>query len=244
MTRRLKLEKDGILRDREGLAVGKLVSITLELFEDVERGGEGGSVVVGEEQQQLEVGASAGGRAGASNSGDSAPKVDPVPEVWATYVQHHKPRNTDLDLGGRAVIRDALKVANLDELKRAIIACASSDFHMGKNDRNRKYNRLSQILKGKRGLKTTREQIDMFLDMETGSGLQSQVPSGSTERINSLKRTVIDAYDFPGDDPLQERNIVARQRLTDMGWTIGQDMDRLNSVGQGFPTFLPPAAAA
>lgn len=244
MGKRLKLGKDCILRDRDGKAVARVESITLELLDDGDSWGHGADVVVGEEQQQLEGIAGVGGRAGASNSGDAAPKYDPIADVWSEYVRVMEPRKTDLDPGARTIIRDALKVADVDECKRAIRGCKASVFHMGDNDRGKKYNALSQILKGKRGGKTTREQINMFLDIEESSGLSSQVPSGDVGKINGLKREIIDAWEFPGDDVLQERAQMARQRLTDLGWIIGQDHERANSASHGFPTFayVPPVA--
>lgn len=120
--------------------------------------------------------------------GSEAP--DPIEDVWAHYVATMEPRDTALHQAERAVIRDALKVATPVELKRAITACRGSDFHMGRNERGRKYNRLSNIIKGKRGGRTTREQIDFFLDMLASDHLPSGLTSEGAAKVARLKDEV------------------------------------------------------
>ena len=64
--------------------------------------------------------------------------------------RRYEPRRTELDKEGTEIITAALNHATADECKRAIDGCAASPFHMGQNDKRRKFNGLSQILKGKR----------------------------------------------------------------------------------------------
>lgn len=94
-----------------------------------------------------------------------------IESVWETYVAVMKPRGRGkvLDPESRKLIRDALKVADPEELSRAIETCARSDFHMkrGKHkDRpGGKYNALAQIIKARRGRnETTRSRIEWWLD--------------------------------------------------------------------------------
>lgn len=219
------------LRDAEG-NVFVLQSITLDTRppDDVEHppspvGTTGAAVVVGE-QQQTSLGLDAG-----STDSAAREKFDPVKDVWDHYCSVMQPRNRGLDPQARAIIRDALKVATLSECKRAIDGCKASDFHMGRNDRSKKYNRLSQILKGKRGGKTTREQIDMFLEIADKSGVASRVTSADPAKVNNAKRDVIDAFDFPGDEHIQARGSESRRWLEEVGFEIGQHPET------GRPTF-------
>jgi hypothetical protein len=92
----------------------------------------------------------------------STTRREEVDEVWACYVLKMKPTSTVAGEEERKIIRNALKVASVRECKEAIEGCALSDWHMGNNPQGVKYNKLSNILRGKRGKKTTREQIDML----------------------------------------------------------------------------------
>lgn len=146
-----------------------------------------------------------------------------------------QPRHQGLDAESRKVIREALKVATVSECQRAIDGCRSSDFHMGKNDRGRRYNALSQILKGKRGGRTTRENIDFFLDLAQKAGLQSGVPSALNEKVRRAKRAVLDAAEFPGDEQVAERGRQAEAWLVEQGW-------RIEKVDGETPRFVEPGA--
>lgn len=199
MTRRLKLDGAGNLVDRDGQVFGRLVGVTIDVAEG--EGGTTGGERISPQQQSLTSDV-AEGLGGGTGEGVPAPP-DPIETVWAHYVAVMKPRNKVLDSQARAVIRDALKVATVVECCDAISGCKASAFHMGQNDRARKYNRLSQILKGKRGGRTTREQIDFFLDIAERAGarvgLQSAVTSADPAKISRCKQAVLDARAYPGD---------------------------------------------
>jgi hypothetical protein len=174
----------------DGKVIGRVVGLELELDE-----------LKLEEQTELATGV--------------ATSYDPVREVWDHYVRVMRPRTTTLDPQVRAMIREALKVGTVSEWKRGIDGCAASDFHMGRNERGKKYNRPSHIFKGKRGGRSTREQLDMFLDVleeQERGGAQSGLSSASAARISRAKRDVLDAAEFPGDE-----RVVARARES-MEW--------------------------
>lgn len=117
---------------------------------------------------------------GEKDSTDPLPPTSPsvkskttqaIESVWATYVVEMNPRGRgrELDPESRKLIREALKVADPDELSRAIETCAKSDFHMKrakyKNRPGGKYNALAQIIKARRGRnETTRSRIEWWLD--------------------------------------------------------------------------------
>ncbi|HXR31467.1 MAG TPA: helix-turn-helix domain-containing protein [Solirubrobacterales bacterium] len=97
--------------------------------------------------------------------------TEEIESVWATYVKSMNPRGRgrELDPEARKLIREALKVADVEELQRAIETCARSDFHMKrgkyKNRQGGKYNALAQIIKARRGRnETTRSRIEWWLD--------------------------------------------------------------------------------
>lgn len=171
---------------------------------------------------------------------DDSQKDDPVADVWATYVEVIRPRQRDLDPGGRKIIRDALKVASVDECKRAILGCSKSDWHMGRDPRTngRSYKQLSQILKGKRGGRTTREQIDLFLEIADKAGLTTgRLPSADPAKVSQAKRQVLTAWEFPGDEHSVARGTEAKRWLAEHGWKVEPDDD------DGRPRFTWEGAA-
>lgn len=94
-----------------------------------------------------------------------------IEDVWATYVAVMKPRGrgADLDAESRKLIREALEVADVEELQRAIETCERSDFHMKRGKHSTrpgaKYNKLPQIIKARRGRnETTRSRIEWWLE--------------------------------------------------------------------------------
>lgn len=227
--KRYAIGADGDLTDAAGEVVGRVVSLTIEW--GVKGGGSSPSGNNNGGKQET-LGGGAGG-------GGIEPPFDGPAEIWAHYVEVMNPRVKTLAAQERAVIREAMKVAADDPheavavCKRAIDGCKASNFHMGQNDRQKKYNRITHILKGKRGTRTTREQIDLFLEIADRSGIQSGFTSADPARVGQAKRDVLDAYEFPGDEGIQRRGDEARSWLVEKGWTIG-------ATDEGRPTFTPP----
>lgn len=203
------------LFDHEGNLVCRLLHFTLEVPTS---GGEGASSV----------------SSSSTRAGDSQRVSEEIETVWAHYVEVMNPRAKKLDSEARRIIADALKVATVVECCSAIDGCRASTFHMGDNDRGRKYNRLSQILKGKRASaqgpgRTTREQIDLFLDIAAKSGVQSGVTSASPARVRQAKEQVRNALTFPGDAEVVKRGEESAAwlathgiRLIDDRWVVGE----------------------
>lgn len=149
---------------------------------------------------------------------------DDVEEIWSHYVAVMKPRHTDLDAGGRALIRDALKVASAVECKGAINGCFASDVHMGRrgigDSAPKKYNRLSQILKGKRGIRTLREQIDLFLDVAEKKGVGDGEASVDQARLAQAKRNVLTAWEMPRSEQAQRNGEMSAAWLAQHGYIV------------------------
>lgn len=230
--RRLKVNDKGELVDpRTNTVVGRITSLTVELDD--------GGDIGGDEQPPTTKGGEDGGP-GEGGAGQTD-RVRAVNKVWGHYAAVMTPRSDAPDAEQRRIIQDALKVANgsnydekADELCRAIDGCAASGFHMGQNDRRKKYNRLSQILKGKRGGKTTREQIDMFLEIAEKSGSESRVTSVSNARVQQAKRDVLDGWEFPNDERVVERANEAKAWLREQGFKIEYEEN-------GRPRFVEPS---
>lgn len=157
-------------------------------------------------------------------SADAEP--DGVALVWEEFVTTLSPRSKSLDPQARTIIRDALKVASVEECRRAIRGNKASRFHQGENDRRKKYNRLSHILKGRGGVspRTTRETIDFFIDVLKKEGGFSVTGVGVAgldhARLRSAKQEVRDGLEFPGDEHVVERAEKAEQWLAANGYQV------------------------
>lgn len=100
-----------------------------------------------------------------SSSSSTPTQLRAVWDHYATVMNKRREMNAE----DRNIIRAALKVATIEDCKLAIDGCAASDFHMKRGNyegrSGPKYDKLSQILRGKRGGKTTREQIEMLAEI-------------------------------------------------------------------------------
>lgn len=149
-------------------------------------------------------------------SQETREKVD---RIWNSYVLHMKPASTLAGDEERKIIRDALKVASEQECCEAIEGCRASDYHMGSNPQQKKYNTLSHILRGKRGKRTTREQIDMMRDIRgkaVASG-HSVVSSVDPAIVGQKKNEVRRGHQLKGDPEAVERAAAAEQWLREQG---------------------------
>jgi hypothetical protein len=147
-----------------------------------------------------------------------------IDEVWASYVIAMRPRNTTAGPEERKIINEALKVATVAECKGAIEGNRSSAYHQGENDRRRKYNSLSQILKAKQGRYTTRERIDFFLDLARTPPKGGFNPTGDRASIAQAKQDVLDGWQFPGDALVVSKGEEAAAWLAQQGWQIEREV--------------------
>lgn len=158
-----------------------------------------------------------------SGQGDSKGEGRPqnaVSEVLAFYVQLFGPRKWGED--DRREVRAALEVASVEELKEAIQGNKLSGFHQGENDKGNKYNTLGHIIRGKRGIRTRRENIDMFRQLffkaQAASGGTKAARSGADPAIiKTRKEEIRRAHRLPGDEEAQERSRRAEEWLLEHG---------------------------
>lgn len=137
----------------------------------------------------------------------------PAGRVWAYYLQVFGRPIRPLPAEEAKLIGEALRaVAGREEdLILAIDGNKASAFHQGDNDRRKKYNSLSQILKGKRGGRTTLEQIEMFMGIAAESTRAGS--SASDADISRAKRAVLDGLTYPGDEHVARRGEEAKAWL-------------------------------
>jgi hypothetical protein len=160
----------------------------------------------------------------------------PVEEVWATYAKTMKVRRV-MDRDDRQTIVAALKVATVPECQRAIAGCSASDWHMGRDPQTggRSYKQLTQILKGKRGGRTTREQIDFFIEIADKAGIGSEgVVPVDPAKLSRAKQAVMTAWEFPADDHHAAAGALAREWLAEHGVIVEMSGGGLEL---GRPTF-------
>lgn len=200
MRRRFEL-RDGLLVDRDGHVLGRLVSVTIAEVDGSLLSEEKGGTTGGDEETSSTADCSSDvvGDPKKQDGGVGEGPSD-VDRVWATYVLVMEPRRKELDPDSRKIIREALKVASVAECDTAIRGCKASAFHMGQNDRQRKYNKLSQILKGKRGGRSTREQIDFFVEIADANGVTTAGVAVDGAKLSRCKQAVMTAWEFPADD--------------------------------------------
>lgn len=232
MKRRFTVNSDGLLEDKHGVVLGRLTSITIEVPADALGVGTIGGVVASEPTEATTT------TDGGVGEGEAAPSLI----VWEHYVEVMAPRNEELDAESRKIICDALKVATVEECCRAIDGCAASAWHMGQNGRQRKYNRLGQILKARRAgqfgqAQTTRERIDFFLDMADKSGLPSGLTSVDPARLRQAKREVMDAWEYPGNEGAVARGEEAAAWLEQQGVAVLEDHSEVNRENRWKPRF-------
>jgi hypothetical protein len=225
MRHRFVVNQKGELVARDGTVFGRIVSLTVEA--------PSGGTIGGEFLTKDE-----GDGGGVGEEGETLTLIpSPAVEVWTTYIETMKPRRRELDPASRRIINDALKVASVPECQRAIAGCAASDWHMGRDPQThgRSYKQLSQILKGKRGGRTAREQIDFFIEIADAAGLASEgVQSVDPVKLSRCKLAVMTAWEFPADERAAAAGDEARRWLAAHGVVVEMSGTGLDL---GRPTF-------
>lgn len=206
----IKLRDKAVLVDEHGREVGEIQSLRVRWYDEPEP-------VPAPPDKLMEV-------------------AETVADVWNEYVRLLKPRNKALGPEERRLILAALKVATADELKRAVLGCTKSEWHMNTHPetRGKNYHRLSNIIKGKKNGKTTREQIDFFLDIADKQPGGSRVTSAERARIDRAKRDVLDMLEFPNDEHVVRRGEEAKAWLQERNWTV--------EIEGGSVSFRPPTS--
>lgn len=186
--KRLSVGGDGLLRERDGTVVGRLVSMSVEW----------GTIGGIDPSTKVESPPDAVGR---TNADGGVGEGTPISRVWAHYqsVIPFASRQT-LDSTRTTIIRKALAVRSEDDCNRAIDGLAVSPHHNGQNDRKKKYLGLRYALAGI-GRESTDERIDKMAALAdpTVDGVLAGIPSAVREMVRHRQRQVEDMLLHPGD---------------------------------------------
>lgn len=180
---RLHVNEKGELVGRDGVVLGRLVSVTIEL--------EGGTLRRGEafsgDSQSLESEANDNSLGGVGE-GQGSMLPDPVNEVWDYYVATVNRPKAQLTAKVRTWIAAAIKAVGVDDCKLAIDGLAASDYH-----RQNGYVGIEYALKPKQG--QTIESRVAFMKSKAGhrpdssntrttvQELMADVPSGGADIV-------------------------------------------------------------
>lgn len=158
---RYTLGEDGIFRDRNGEALGRVVGITLDVESDPASadpgGGKGGGAFSSSGEQPGSTTEEAAVQGGA---GENEKPPDPVAEIWSYYVTTCKRQRVQMNSVRRSIIRAALRVRSAGEIKWAIFGLSVSPHHNGKNDQRKTYLDIRYALAGVSKGESNDERID------------------------------------------------------------------------------------
>jgi hypothetical protein len=80
-----------------------------------------------------------------------------IEEVFNYWIEVHKKKRAKLDHSRRRNIGSAIHIYGLQTCKDAILGCSYSEWHMGRNKSNKKYNDIELILRDV-------EHVERFLE--------------------------------------------------------------------------------
>ena len=162
---------------------------------------------------------------GTGDSKGEASSQSAVSQVLACYDETFRPQKWGED--DRREVRAALQVATVEQLQKAIKGNRASDYHQGSNERRKKYNTLSHIIRGKQGKKSRREQIQYFIDIyEKAAATRGHVKSDVDPAIAATrKEEVRRAHRLQHDQEAQERGRRAEEWLAQQGIETQRNSD-------------------
>lgn len=197
MKRRFTLDENGMLADRDGQVLGRVVGITID---DAPVGGNGGSSTSSTTAGGKEEGLERDGGAGETQSQAQ------IKEVWGHYckvfadVPGVDPSRMSLNATRARVIRNALKVRSVDQCKRAIDGLARSPWHLGDNEDGKKYLDIRYALKGNstRG-ESNEERVDKMAELANAAPASreadtSRLPDGVSREMVVRRLEDVRAY--------------------------------------------------
>lgn len=218
---RYTLGDDGIFRDRNGEALGRVTGITLDVESDPigadAGGGKGGGAFSSSGEQPGSTTEEAVVQGGA---GEIEKPPDPVAEIWAYYVTTCKRQRVQLNSVRRSIIRAALRVRRVEEIKWALYGLSVSPHHNGRNDQRKTYLDIRYALAGVSKGESNDERIDKMAALgrehrgAARPGLAVDDPKVK-RRLDLLRENAASkgAYE-PG------RTARARDELTEWGYEI------------------------
>lgn len=237
MRRRFTFDPNsGLLTDRDGQALGTVVSLTLDDRPVGGAGGQsGGTGTASSTERKHEEGRGAGepSRATATQLEREA-----IERIWSHWLEASGKKQR-LDDKRRRIIRNALATVKAsdscdlstaeEKVKRALLGLTLSPFHRGENDARKPYMEIRYGLKG-RGDESDDERIEKACDWAAvyAPGAPSKVALDPDKTLRYLEeireyvgRLVRDKTATTGRD----RALKAYRTLADAGYTV-QRLDR------------------
>jgi hypothetical protein len=149
----------GVLVDRDGNELGRLVSLRLD-FSGKGGGGVGGSITLDpslkvKSVEQEVKGTTALKDEGVGEGSERRPTAselerEVVHHIWSYWVEISGKTRAQLDTKRERHIRNALRLGfSADEIKLALLGVWRSPFHQGENEQRKKYLDLHYALRGK-----------------------------------------------------------------------------------------------
>lgn len=214
MRRRFTINDEGLLVDRDGVVLGKVTSLTI----DMPSGGKGESSSMFGQLPQIKK---------------DSPLAPGVEDVWEAFVEMReregKPlRSTRSSPSVLRMISKGLKeVEGPGDLKRAILGLAIWQKQRGGSLD------LSRVLQTRPGGNSLRDQIEFFIGLAGEGGIQggdTTITADEMVKINRLKDIVTQGVGKP--HRVEEvQNAIAK--LEDLGWTVQIEPGSM-------PTFIAP----
>jgi hypothetical protein len=168
---RFQVNERGELQDRDGRVLGKVTALTLEVSD---RGAMGGGVEVGEQQGKK----------------NTSPPTPETLGIWRYYQDVFGAHRQELNPQRRRDIERALRVRDVETIKRAIDGLHRSPHHQGHNETGTRYTDIRYALRGnsQRG-ESPEERIDRMASLAGGT---TAVRSAQAQaHIDEAKRSVM-----------------------------------------------------
>lgn len=207
--KRYTIDAQGRLIDRDGAVIGKLVSLTVDLSDDViASGARGGAVdsssTASASDSSPDAQVSLLPQGGVGGDPHQASDVD---VVWAHYQRVVPGGNRyTLDEKRRQIIRNALAVRPLEVVLDAITGLSKSSHHLGQNDRRKRYLGIAYALAG-RDKESNDERIDKMAEKArtTVADFLANLPSAGREMVRDHMNKVAASLTHPDDANLRAR---------------------------------------
>jgi hypothetical protein len=230
---RYTLGDDGIFRDRNGGALGRITSITIDLDQDSDVLAADAGALYGPDGDRLGgegVGAfsSSGEQPGSTTeeavvqggAGGKSSDTEIVAGIWAYYIGVTKRQRVQLNPVRRTIIRQALKVRSVEEVKWAIYGLSISPHHNGRNDERKTYLDIRYALAGVSKGESNDERIDKMAALGRAHTGAAQPGAALDDPKVKRRLELLRENHAHGGDYEPTRTAEARRELEEWGYEI------------------------
>lgn len=133
----------GLLTDRDGNSIGRVVGLTIETSPLGDRGSRSLPSTTATELPD-------GGVGDQKRPTASSLEADAIARVWEYWFElFPSKRKRKIDSTSKGLIKNAIRLRGEEDTKKALLGLSRSPFHGGRNEQQRKYQELRHALKGK-----------------------------------------------------------------------------------------------